>query len=217
MKLKGLYLVVDLSIEKDELLNKVEKALKGGVDILQVWYNWNDPNYAYEVSKDLLRLAKKHNALLLINGNYPLANDIGADGVHFDTYEITPDQVKKLNKNLIVGYTIGNDLNRAIWAEKVGADYISFCACFPTSTVTSCDIVPLEVVREAKNRLKIPVFASGGINLKNVEKVLETGVDGIAVISAILYADDPEIAARKFKEKLLEFSKQYQEEIKRNL
>jgi len=209
MKLKGLYLVVDLSIKKDELLNKVEKALKGGVDILQVWYNWSDLNYAYEVSKDLLRLAKKYNAPLLINGNYQLANDIGADGVHFDTYEITPDQVKRLNKNLIVGYTIGNDLNRAIWAEKIGADYISFCACFPTSTVSSCDIVPLEVVKDAKTKLKIPVFASGGINLKNVDRVLETGVDGIAVISAILYADDPENAARKFKEKLLSFNKQY--------
>jgi len=166
MDLKGLYLVVDLSIEKNTLLNKVEKALKGGVDILQVWYNWNDLNYAYEISKEILRLARKYGVLVLINGNYNLANEIGADGVHFDTYDVTPEQVKKINKNLIVGYTIGNDLNRALWAEKVGADYISFCACFPTSTVTSCEIVPLEVVKEAKMRLKIPVFASGGINTK---------------------------------------------------
>ncbi|MDT7891118.1 MAG: thiamine phosphate synthase [Thermoproteota archaeon] len=203
----GLYLVVDASIEKEELLKRVEKALKGGVDILQLWSNWKSIEEAKILGKELLNLARKYDALLIINNDHNLALELGADGVHFDNYDILPSDVKKIRKDMIVGYTIGNNLERAIWAEKVGADYISFCACFPTSSVDSCEIVPLSVVAEAKRRLKIPVFASGGINLKNVEQVLSKGVDGIAVISAILKAEDPEAAARTFKSKILEYRK----------
>jgi len=205
MKLKGLYLVVDTSLEKKELLNRVELALKGGVDILQIWSNWKTREYGYEISREILNIAKRYNVPVIINNDYLLANDIGANGVHLDSYEILPADVKKINNNLIVGYTIGNDMNRALWAEKVGADYISFCACFPTSSVDKCDIVPLWVIKETKKRVKIPVFASGGINLKNVDSVLETGIDGIAVISAVLKAENPEIAAKMFKEKIIKY------------
>jgi len=201
----GLYLVVDASIERNELLRRVEKALKGGVDILQLWANWKNEEEGRELAKELLKLARKYGALLLINNDYKLALEVGADGVHFDGYDILPSDVKKYRKDLIVGYTIGNNLERALWAEKVGADYISFCACFPSSSVTECEYVPLSTVAEAKRRLKIPVFASGGINLKNVDQVLEKGVDGVAVISAILKADDPEIAAKNFKNKIIEY------------
>lgn len=205
MMLSGLYLVVDSSIELNELLRRVEKAIKGGVDILQLWSNWRTYEEGKKIAIELLKLAKKYSVPLLINNDHRLALEIGADGVHFDGYEILPNEVKKINPKMIVGYTIGNNLERAIWAEKVGADYISFCACFPTSSVDSCEIVPLSVVGEAKRRLKIPVFASGGINLKNIDSVLEKGVDGIAVISAVLKAEDPEEAAKKFKEKILSY------------
>lgn len=201
----GLYLVVDASIERNELLRRVEKALKGGVDILQLWANWKNEEEGKALANELLKLARKYGALLLINNDYKLALEVGADGVHFDGYDILPSDVKKYRKDLIVGYTIGNNLERALWAEKVGADYISFCACFPSSSVTECEYVPLSTVAEAKRRLKIPVFASGGINLKNVDQVLEKGVDGVAVISAILKADDPEIAAKYFKNKIIEY------------
>ncbi len=200
--MKGLYLVVDASMDKEELLKKVEKGLKGGVKILQLWSNWKNREEALELGKRLLELARKYGALLIINNDYKLAIEIGADGVHFDSYEILPQQVKNEKKDMIVGYTIGNDLERAIWAEKVNADYISFCACFPSSSVTECEIVPLSTVEKAKKMLKIPVFASGGITLKNVDRVLEKGVDGVAVISAILKAEDPEATARAFSEKI---------------
>lgn len=205
MKLKGLYLVVDCSIEKNKLLKKIIDALEGGIDIIQVWSNWKDKNYGYEISKEILRLTKNYNVPVLINNDYKLANEIKANGVHFDDFKILPKQVKKINENLIVGYTIGNDLNKALFAEKIGADYISFCSCFPTPSVDKCEIVPLSTIKETKNKLKIPVFASGGITLENVEEVLKTGVDGIAVISAILKAENPKEVSKKFKEKILKY------------
>ncbi|HLI45869.1 MAG TPA: thiamine phosphate synthase [Geobacterales bacterium] len=201
----GLYLVVDASIERNELLKRVEKALKGGVDILQLWSNWGSYEEGKILAKELMKLSRNYGAPLIINNDYKLALDVGADGVHFDGYETLPSEIKRLRKDIIVGYTIGNSIERAVWAEQVGADYISFCACFPSSSVTECEIVPLSTVAEAKRRLKIPVFASGGISLKNIDQVLAKGIDGVAVISAILKADDPETAARSFKSKILEY------------
>jgi thiamine-phosphate pyrophosphorylase len=91
-------------------------------------------------------------------------------------------------------------LKRLKWAETVGADYVSFCSIFQTPSATQCDIVPIETVRAAKSRTTLPVFAAGGITPKNAHLVLEAGADGIAVISAILKAKDPEQAAKSLKE-----------------
>ena len=103
---------------------------------------------------------------------------------------------------------MGNDLERLKWAEKMGADYVSFCAVFQTSSVSQCEIVPLTSIRLAKSMAKIPIFASGGITLDNVRSVLEAGADGIAVISAILKAQDPEQIAKSFKKIILEYKSQ---------
>jgi thiamine-phosphate pyrophosphorylase len=73
---------------------------------------------------------------------------------------------------------------------------------FPSSSVDRCEIVPLEMIREAKRSLSIPVFASGGITFENIDQVLEAGADGIAVVSAILRAASPREAAQQFKQKI---------------
>jgi thiamine-phosphate pyrophosphorylase len=200
-KLEGLYLVVDPTIPRVKLLEIVGKALRGGVDIIQLWSSGEESFNISELAQDLLSLAKQYNAPLIINNDLKLAKQVGADGVHFDAYDVPPAEVKQvLGEESIVGYTLGNDLSKLKWAESVGADYVSFCSIFPTSSVTQCEIVPIESVKLAKSISKLPVFASGGITLGNVHLVLEAGADGVAVISAILKASDPELAARSFKE-----------------
>jgi len=200
-KLEGLYLVVDPSIPHSKLLEIVGKAFRGGVDIVQLWFSGQDRSAVPKLAKDLLNLAKQYGAPFIINNDMELAKEVGADGVHFDGYNVTPAEVRReLGKKSIVGYTLGNDLTKLKWAESVGADYVSFCAVFPTSSVAQCEIVPIESVKSAKSMSKLPVFASGGITLSNAHLVLEAGADGVAVISAILKADDPELVARSFKE-----------------
>ena len=204
-KLKGLYLVVDPSISHQRLLGIVKKALKGGVDILQLWASENALKMK-EVAWSLLDLANQNHVPLIINNDLQLANEIGAHGVHMDQYDKTPSEIRKfLGKESIVGYTLGNDLERLRWAGNVAADYVSFCAVFPTSSVSQCEIVPLNTMKLAKSMTKIPIFASGGITLNNVRSVLEAGADGIAVISAILKASDPEQAAKSFKNMIQEY------------
>jgi thiamine-phosphate pyrophosphorylase len=205
-RLQGLYLVVDPSTHQQKLLDIVKRALKGGVDILQLWSPSESTCQMTEIASSLLNLANQSHVPLIINNNLQLAKEIGAYGVHMDQYDVTPSEIRKfLGKESIVGYTLGNDLERLKWAENVGADYVSFCAVFPTSSVAQCEIVPLKSIRLAKSIAKMPVFASGGINLDNVRSVLEAGADGIAIISAILKARDPEQATKSFKSIILEY------------
>jgi thiamine-phosphate pyrophosphorylase len=207
-KLHGLYLVVDPTIPHVKLISIVEKALKGGVDIVQLWVPSEGRAEAVEAARALLDLARSYKVPFIINNDVKLAKEVGADGVHLDGYDVTPAQVKaELGQRSIVGYTLGNDLSRLQWAEKAGAAYVSFCAMFPTTSVTECEIVPVESIKLAKSMSKLPVFASGGINLKNAHLILEAGADGIAVISAILKADDPEQVAKSFKEVIKKYLK----------
>ena len=201
IRLEGLYLVVDPTIPHPKLLEIVEKALKGGVDILQLWgATEQNRGKILALAKNLLNLSNDYDVPLVINNDLQLAKDIGAHGVHMDGYDTTPSDVRKaLGRQSIAGYTVGNDLKRVKWAETVGANYVSFCAVFPTTSVAQCDIIPLHTIKLAKSMIHIPVFASGGINLDNAHLVLETGVDGIAVVSSILKASDPEQAAKSFK------------------
>lgn len=199
-KLEGLYLVIAPILTSDELLNAVKKALKGGVDIVQ-FVPERQTLKTLEVAKDLSRLTGQFDVPFLINGNYLLAKEIKADGLHFDTYDIVPDEARRiLCERCIAGYTLGNDLKRLEWAESMGADYVSFCSVFPTSSATQCETVPLETIRAAKSRTTIPIFAAGGITPKNAHLVLEAGADGIAVTSVILKAKSPEQAAMSLKE-----------------
>jgi thiamine-phosphate pyrophosphorylase len=200
-KLEGLYLIVDPTIPRHGLLDIVQKSLRGGVDILQLWSSNQKGSRVLELAEALMDLARQYDVPLIINNDLRLAKEVEAHGVHMDRYDVTPAEVREsLGERSIVGYTLGNDLDKLRWAEAEGADYVSFCAVFPTSSVTQCEIVPLNSIRLAKSMTNIPVFASGGINLSNAHLVLEAGADGIAVISAILKARDPEQVARSFKE-----------------
>lgn len=200
-KLQGLYLLLDPAIRHNKLVGIVEKALKGGVDILQLWANWQDRFAVLKLTKILLGLATEYDVPLIINNDLELAKETGAHGLHMDRYDVTPTEIRKvLGRQFIVGYTLGNNLEKLKWVEDVGADYVSFCAVFPTSSVNTCQMVPLDSIRLAKSTTNLKVFASGGINLSNAHLVLKAGADGIAVMSAILKAQNPERAARSFKD-----------------
>lgn len=199
-RLEGLYLVVAPVLTSGELLSAVKKALNGGVDILQ-FVPEKQTLETLEIAKDLSRLCRQVGVPFLINSNYLLAKKIKADGLHFDSYDIVPNEAKRiLGERCIVGYTLGNDLKRLEWAESVGADYVSFCSIFPTSSASQCETVPLETIRAARSRTTTTIFAAGGITPKNAHLVLEAGADGMAVTSAILKAKSPEQAATSLKE-----------------
>ncbi len=208
-KLQGLYLVVDTTIPDERLIPIVQQALEGGVDIIQLWGGMKDKAALKAIGEKILSLTREHQALCLIADNLDVCQAIGADGVHFDGYDIpttTPKSIKeRIGKDKIIGVTVGNNLEKLRWAQENGADYVSFCSIYPSSSVDTCEIVPLEMIRTAKQMLSIPVFASGGITVENMTDILEAGADGVAVVSAILRASDPKLAAGAFKQKLTAF------------
>lgn len=209
LKLPSLYLVVDTTIPEQKLLSIVEQCVEGGVDILQLWGERKNSSSLLRIGQEVLSVARRHGVLCLVGDDIELCRQLGADGVHFDGYatpSVTPLEVKQqLGSDTIIGLTCGNSTEKLRWAENHGADYVSFCSVFPTSSVDSCEIVPLEMIRTAKQIITIPVFASGGITVENVEGVFEAGADGIAVVSALLYADNPKDAAMSFKRRMQRF------------
>ncbi len=178
-------------------LDAVRAALRGGVDIVQL-LNRSDGMEAWAMS--LREMTRRYQVPFLINGDVNLAEKVHADGVHIDSLDPSPREVReRLGTDKLVGYTCGGQLDKVSWASENGANYLSFCSVFPSGTAGECEIVPLETVAMARRITKLPIFASGGINHENVGRVLATGVDGIAVVSAILRAPDPEESVRRFK------------------
>jgi thiamine-phosphate pyrophosphorylase len=200
-KLAGLYLVADLTLPEEKLLKAVQGAIKGGVQIMQIWRaTMGDSEIALKISEQLRSTTSAAGIPLIVNNDVELARKIGADGVHFDDLSIRAESARNvLGANAIVGYTCGNDQAAVREAEKMGADYVSFCAVFPSPSVVECEIVPLEVIRQAKRNVSISVFASGGIAIDNAHLVMEAGADGLAIASAILMADDSEASAKAFR------------------
>ena len=135
-----------------------------------------------------------------------LAKKVEAEGVHFDAYDVSPKDARQvLGKDAVVGYTVNIELERIKWAEQVDADYVSFCSIFHKCPGSTCPIVSLDTVKNAASNAKIPVFAAGGINLGNLFAVLETGVNGVVVTSAILKSKKPEKTAEDFKQIIRNF------------
>jgi thiamine-phosphate pyrophosphorylase len=204
-KLEGLYLVVSPILSAEDLLFATEKALDGGVDVLQFSIGKETVD-AHSLASALAGLAKKHKTPFLINNDLVLTKEVGADGVHFSTFDFTPSEARKvLGNDAIVGYTVSIDMEKLKWAQQAGADYVSFCSIFNTCEAEQCPIVSLETVKTARSVTNLPIFAAGGINLENLHLILETGVAGVAVTSAILKSNDPKHAARAFKETLKKY------------
>lgn len=207
--LQGLYFVVDATAPARKVLSVTEAALRGGVNLLQVWSPRSGQKKPEKLASELKKLAESYVVPVIISNDVKLAKRISADGVHMDTTSENPESLRKqLGKMSIVGYTTGNDMAKVIWAERQEADYISFCSIFPSASAGECEIVPLETLRRARQLVRIPIFASGGINLDNAGEILETGIDGIAVVSAIQLASDPETVARRFRRVIDEFRPQ---------
>ncbi len=214
----GLYFIVDItSVDKlgiEKLCEIVEKAIKGGVDIIQIWAEEADWRRNFDelcnVSKRIIEISHEYKVPVLVANDVGLCLAVGADGVHLDGYEIPKTSAFEIKRTIgedkIVGVTCGNDIGKIKWAKENGVDYISFCSVFPSASVSSCEIVPLDMIKRAKEILgdDFPVFASGGIAIENVDVVLSAGVDGVAVISAIMRADDPEMVSSAFKTKINE-------------
>ena len=201
--LKGLYVITDQKlIPRDRFIETVEKAIRGGAKIIQLREKGTPEEEIIRIGKGLLEITRTYGIPLIINDSPEIAEEIGADGVHLGKDDPEISEARKiLGGEAIIGVSCYGDVERGLQAEKEGADYLAFGTPFFTPTKPDRKTTPFEILKEAKRTIKtIPIFAIGGITKGNAKSVLETGVDGIAVITAVFSSPNPEEAARSLAE-----------------
>lgn len=204
----GIYLVLDPSMEKNLLLDRLREALEGGVQLLQIWDNWPvgfDKKKKSEVVNSITHIARQFAVPVLINEEWELLSGSALSGVHFDQIPDNYESIKEaIPPEAIVGITCGNDLKLVEWADEQGLDYISFCAMFPSSSAGDCEIVSPDTVQKARSLTDLSLFVSGGITPENLSRLRELDIAGVAVISGILGHANPKEAASIYTNALKE-------------
>jgi thiamine-phosphate pyrophosphorylase len=147
----------------------------------------------------LLKLCRQQNIPLIINDNIALAAEIGADGVHLGRDDGDIHTARQLlGATAIIGVSCYNDLNLALKAENQGATYVAFGRFFPSESKPLATPASLETLRQANQKLTIPIVAIGGILPENGEALLRAGANLLAVINGI-FRNDSEISARAYQ------------------
>src|SRR5690606_9425410 len=195
----GIYLVLDPSMEKSLLFDRLCGALEGGVRLLQVWDNWPivfDKKKKSELVHSIADIARAFEVPVLINEEWELLLEGDLSGVHFDQIPDNYEQIKAaIPPEAIVGITCGNDVKIIEWADNQRLDYISFCALFPSRSAGECEIVSPDTIQKARSLTDLPLFVSGGITPENLSQLKELDIAGVAVISGILSHTNPKKAA----------------------
>ena len=197
---KKLYLVTnsDKFESEDLFLDAVASALKGGVDILQLREKNMPANKIIELGKKVKLLCAEYGATFIVNDRVDIAYVLDADGVHLGQDDMDIESARKiLGNNAIIGIST-HAPEQAQKAVNDGADYIGMGPVFTTPTKPGRQSVGLEYVKWVSENIKIPAFAIGGIDLDNVQDVVNAGAKKIAVVRAIINSDNPEKAAQEF-------------------
>lgn len=188
-----LYAVTDQSWLKEgqTLLSVCEDVLENGATFLQIREKDLDVN-AFEMEAAKLKdLCARHKVPYVVNDSVEIALAIDADGVHVGQSDIKGRDIRSLiGPDKIMGISAGT-VEEAIAAEKAGADYIGVGAVFGTSTKKNARNLTVEKLQQISSAVSIPVVAIGGINSKNLMELRGSGVDGVAVVSAIFAAENP--------------------------
>ncbi|EJE7233732.1 TPA: thiamine phosphate synthase [Clostridium botulinum] len=192
-----LYLITDRRFLKGRELKKVvEDAILGGVTIVQVREKDVSTREFYNIAKEVKEVTDHYKVPIIINDRLDIAQAINAHGVHLGQKDMQLNIARRiLGKDKIIGISVGN-IKEALEAENNGADYLGIGTIFPTGSKKDVDaIIGINGLSKIKNNISIPSVAIGGINKTNFKDVLNTGIEGISVISAILDEDDINIAA----------------------
>ena len=207
MPISGLYAITPQCADTAALLDKVRKALKGGTRLVQYRDKTNDVALRFEQASELRALCREFGVALIVNDDLRLAALSNADGVHLGREDGSLLEARLiLGPDKIIGVSCYNDLQSAIAAQQAGADYIAFGSFFASTTKPDAVPAPLDLLRQARHQLNIPIVAIGGITLANAPSLLAAGADALAVISAVFDSPDIRAAARGFSELFTEFA-----------
>ena len=195
-----LYAVTDrASTGKQTLYQQVEAALRGGVTCVQLREKDLDEALFLQEARELRGLCRQYKVPFIVNDNVDIAIACKADGVHVGQEDLAAGEVRRwIGDEMILGVSV-HTVEEARQAVRDGADYLGLGAVFPTSTKTDADPMSREILRAICDAVDVPVVAIGGINRDNLLRLAGSGVDGVALVSAIFSAEDVEGACRDLR------------------
>lgn len=199
--LRGLYAVTsaELCRQPPRLAAAVAAALTGGASLIQYRDKENPAATRESVARELLVLCRARGARLIINDDVTLAARIGADGVHLGAADAPLAEARRrLAGSALIGVSCANRLERALTAQRAGADYVAFGRFFPSRTKPEAPQAELSLLREARGVLHIPICAIGGITPAEAPAVIEAGADVVAAVDGVFSAIDVTAAARAY-------------------
>lgn len=194
----GIYLITPDTADTASLCDQVEILLRQSVALLQYRNKSADGSLRRQQAEALLAIARASGVPLIINDDWRLAADIGADGVHLGAEDAVPGQVRaEVGNRMILGVSCYNDLNRAERLRSEDIDYLAFGAVFSSKTKPAAAQAGLDILMAAR-RWDKPVVAIGGITPDNGREVLAAGADYLAVITGVFSDPNPENALANY-------------------
>lgn len=204
----NIYLITDSEIaEAENIPSIVRKSIEGGCGIVQIREKKSSSFEFYNLAMKLKEITKEYHIPLIVNDRVDIAMAIDADGVHIGQDDIPLNVAREiLGKEKIIGVS-AQTVTMAIEAENNGADYLGVGSVFNTSTKKDANILTLDTLKEIRKNISIPIVAIGGINKTTIEKLEGTGINGIAVVSAIMDSTNPKKSTTELKNLFKNISK----------
>lgn len=196
----GLYAITDPSLLPGERLHAgVRDAISGGARLVQYRNKDADPATRLREAARLAQLCRDAGALFLVNDDVELAAACDAHGVHLGQRDGAVDAARaRLGAAALIGQTCHASLELALAAQAAGASYVAFGRFFPSRTKPQASPADITLLPQARDALRIPVVAIGGVTPENAPALIAAGASAVAVIHALFSADDIAARARTF-------------------
>lgn len=196
-----LYLVTDRQLMScDSLTEAVEQAILGGCTMIQLREKELSSLEFYNQAVAVKQVTDKYHIPLIINDRIDIAMAVQATGVHIGQHDLPAAAVRKvIGENMLLGVS-ASSIAEAIQAQQDGADYLGVGAMFPTGTKTDADSVSMEELQKIRAAVSLLIVVIGGINKGNAGRFKPMGIDGLAVVSAIIAQSDIKAAAAELKD-----------------
>ncbi|MFQ5964561.1 MAG: thiamine phosphate synthase [Candidatus Scalinduaceae bacterium] len=197
-----LYVLISSNLAAKSVKETAELVINGGADAIQLREKTISDGEFISLAREIHDITIKNRTLLIINDRINVAMEVNADGVHLGQHDISISEARDIIGNeKIIGIST-HSLVQARNAQKGGADYVAIGPIYPTKTKKHEPHVGITVLQEVAKEITIPIIAIGGITLENLDEVLNAGITGVAVCSAIISSKDILSSTKQFKNKL---------------
>lgn len=196
----SVYLVTDRDLMSTETLEEaVELAIKGGSTLIQLREKDCSSLDFYKTAVNVKAITDKYNVPLLINDRLDIAQAVNCDGIHIGQSDLPCSVARKiLGDDKIIGVSAGS-LEEALKAEQDGADYLGVGAIYSTGTKKDATSITMDELKKIRDNIKIPIVVIGGINKDRIKDFKGIGIDGLAIVSAIIAKKDIKKATEEIR------------------